>query len=596
MSRHSRSILLFGLLAVVSAAFAGNVPDVAAPDTILVNGNIVTVDKNFSIAQAVAIKDGKFMAVGTNSSIKELAGSKTQVIDLGGKTVLPGFTDGHGHVALTWGKESDPIEAKFRNATGVEEILAALKEKEKTLKPGELLWFDRGPSSAQGLAEKRWPNRHDLDKVSTTRQILVTLGSAGANLVANTKVLKDLGIDRNTAQPTSMGLQGEIVLDPDGEPNGVFLGWAGEAVVRRKITLYPEEVQAENIKRAVQTMIKYGITTVGDPQTAVATAADNIPFLRAYEKLANNKELLVRVNVMPRIPLLTVPVSECIEYLKNWDYTPGLSNDHLMIRQVKIVVNGSSGAFKLDHKAVQDVVKAIHRSGWQLMVHTGGGESMDTIIEAIDMAYKDFPNGPKRHLLTHAGDPSEKNLQDMKRLGIMADPQPGTLYNAGDNAETRLRDGSEKRYGPIPLRTYLDRGIQVMISSDQQPVGPMFHIFEAVNRVRKNGKPIVPGEAVTVKEAIRMATIMGPYSTFQENIKGSIEPGKLADLIVLGKNILTVPPMQIKDIPILQTMIGGKVVYTNPNQDPNQEVKYWNPGQSMFTRYDIAGQTAGAGH
>ena len=118
----------------------------------------------------------------------------------------------------------------------------------------------------------------------------------------------------------------------------------------------------------------------------------------------------------------------------------------------------------------------------------------------------------------------------------------------------------------------------------------MFHIFEAVNRVRKSGKPIAPKEAVTVKEAIRMATIMGPYSTFQENIKGSIEPGKLADLIVLGKNILTVPPMEIKDIPILQTMIGGKFIYTNPSQDPNQEVKFWDPGQSRFVKMDVAGE------
>ncbi len=129
-----------------------------------------------------------------------------------------------------------------------------------------------------------------------------------------------------------------------------------------------------------------------------------------------------------------------------------------------------------------------------------------------------------------------------------------------------------------------------MISSDQQPVGPMFHIFESVNRVRKSGKPIVPEEAITVEEAIRAATITPAYSVFQEDVKGSIEPGKFADLIVLGKDILTVPSMEIKDIPILRTMVGGEFVYINPDQDPDQEVKFWDPGGSRYLKLDIGGE------
>jgi predicted amidohydrolase YtcJ len=118
----------------------------------------------------------------------------------------------------------------------------------------------------------------------------------------------------------------------------------------------------------------------------------------------------------------------------------------------------------------------------------------------------------------------------------------------------------------------------------------MFHIFEAVNRVRRSGKPIVPEEAITVEEAIRAATITPAYSTFQEDIKGSIEPGKFADLIVLGKDILTVPSMEIKDIPILRTMVGGEFVYVNPDQDPDQEVKFWDPGGSRYLKLDIGGE------
>ena len=587
MRQHWIRIFLLVALGVGAAACGGSVPGALAPETILVNAKVVTVDADFSIAEALAIRDGKFVAVGSEQEIRGLAGPGTEVIDLEGKTVLPGFTDGHGHVTLTWGKQDDPIETRFRNAGSIEEVLELLREKMATLGPEEILWFDRGPSSPSRFKENRFPNRFDLDQVSTDRPILLSLSS---NAVVNTKLMRDLGITRNTRQPYEMGLFGEIVKDPGtGQPNGVFLGWAGQSLVRRTIQLYPTEVQAENILRASEQMLKYGITTVGDPATAVSSTDDNIPFIRSYQRLAAEEKLPVRVNCMPRVPLLTVPVSECVNYLDSLPIEPGFGNDYLTLRQVKLVVNASRGKYQLSHDDVTTVFKAVHRAGWQMMVHVGGGEGFDAALEAIDAAYEDYPDGPQRHLITHARNPTEENLEILVRRGIMVDPQPGTLYSLPDDAEERFQEPDRPAYGPVPLRTYLDRGVGLMISSDQQPVGPMFHIFEAVNRVRLSGKPIVPEEAITVEEAIRAATLTPAYSTFQEDIKGSIEAGKLADLIVLGKDILTVPSMEIKDIPILRTMVGGEFVYTNPDQDPNQGVVYWDPGRSRFLKMDIPG-------
>jgi predicted amidohydrolase YtcJ len=586
MHRHSiRSFLLMIALTVFAAACGGSVPNALAPDTILINGNIVTVDGDFSIAEAVAIREDKFVAVGSNQQIQALAGTGTEVFDLEGKTVLPGFNDGHGHVTMTWGKKVDPIETKFRKAKSIEEVLDALREKMAMLGPDEILWFDRGPSSPSQFKENRWPNRQDLDKVSTDRPILLSLGMAGSNVIVNTKLMNDVGITRRTPQPSAQGLQGEIVKDRAGRPNGIFLGWAGQALVRKSIQLYPIEDQAENILRASEVMLKYGITSVGDPNTAVAGTQDNIPLMRSYQRLAKEGRLPVRVNCMPRIPFLTIPLNECLTYLDSIPVEPGFGNDFLTMRQVKLVINSSRGDFKLPVDQVKQVFKAVHRAGWQMMVHVGGAEAFDVVLEAIDEAYEDFPEGPGRHLITHARNPSEENLEILVKRGIMVDPQPGTLFGYSDDFEPE-----EGRYGPLPLRTYLDRGVGLMISSDQQPVGPMFHIFEAVNRVRKSGKPIVPEEAITVEEAIRAATITPAYSTFQEDIKGSIEPGKLADLIVLGKNILTVPSMEIKNIPILRTMVGGEFVYVNPDQDPDQEVKFWDPGGSRYLKLDIGGE------
>jgi predicted amidohydrolase YtcJ len=591
MDHHSiRSFLLMVTLIVVAAACGGSVPNALAPDTILVNGKIVTVDADFSIAEAVAIRDDKFVAVASSRQIQALAGVATEVIDLEGKTVLPGFNDGHGHVTLIWGKKVDPIETRYRSAQSIEEVLDLLREKMETLGPDEILWFERGPSSPSQLEENRWPDRHDLDKVSTDRPIFLSLGPAGSNVIINTRLMRDVGITSKTPQPSEQGLQGEIVKDSAGQPTGVFLGRAaGQSLVRRNLQLNPIEAQVENILRASEQMLKYGITSVGDPNSGVSSTNDNLPFIRAYQRLAAEGRLPVRVNCMPRIPLLTAPLTECLNYLDSIPIEPGFGNDFLLMRQVKVIVNSSRGDFKLPHDDVKAVIKVVHRAGWQMMVHVGGGEAFDVALEAIDEAYEEYPDGPQRHLITHARNPTEENLEILMRRGIMVDPQPGSLYNYADDAEETFQEPGRQSYGPLPLRTYLDRGVGLMISSDQQPVGPMFHIFEAVNRVRRSGKPIVPEEAITVEEAIRAATLTPAYSVFQEGLKGSIEPGKLADLIVLGKDILTVPSMEIKDIPILRTMVGGEFVYVNPDQDPDQEVRFWDPAGSRFIKMDVPG-------
>lgn len=585
---HPYRLLLVVLAVGLGLGCGASIPEALAPDMILVNGKIVTVDEDFSVAEALAIRDGKFVAVGSSGEIAALAGFATEVIDLEGKTVLPGFNDGHGHVTLTWGRVEHPIETRLRDARNIQDVLDLVRERMETTEPDKIVFLDRGLSSPGQLEENRWPNRYDLDQVSRQRPILMTVGVAGSNVIANSRLLRDLGITRNTPQPYEQGLDGEIVTDPrTGEPTGVFLGWAGQGLVRRTIQLYPLEVQAENIKRAALEMVKYGITTVGDPNTTVAGTLDNVPFIRAYQRLANQGELLVRVNCMPRIPLLTIPVDECIKYLDTFPYEPGFGNDHFLLRQVKIVVNSSSEAFQLPHDDVKAVVKAVHRAGWQLMVHTRGGESFDVALEAIEEAYQDYPDGPTRHLITHARNPTDENLEVLTRRGILVDLQPGGLYNYADDAEETFQEPGRPAYGPIPLRTYLDRGVGLMISSDQSPVGPMFHIFEAVNRVRRSGKPIVPEEAITVEDAIRATTLTPAYSVFQEDLKGSIEPGKLADLIVLGKDILTVPSMEIKDIPVLRTMVGGEFVYVNPDQNPDQEVKYWYPLRGQVTSLPV---------
>ncbi|SVE22803.1 uncharacterized protein METZ01_LOCUS475657, partial [marine metagenome] len=237
----------------------------------------------------------------------------------------------------------------------------------------------------------------------------------------------------------------------------------------------------------------------------------------------------------------------------------------------------SNPSYQVPKEDIKAVIKKVHSAGWQLYIHVSGGESYDTAIAGLEEAYQEFPRDDARHVITHARYPTDHTLEVLKRYDIMVEPQTGSIYNMGDDYEERYADPERPAYITTPLRTYLDNGIRVMTGSDQNPIGPMFTIYEAVNRLRRSGKVINPEERLTVEEAIRAVTITPAYSTFEEDLKGSIEVGKLADLVVLGGDILTVPSIEIKDIPVMSTMIGGEFLYTNPDSDPNQKIEYWYP-------------------
>ena len=262
-----------------------------------------------------------------------------------------------------------------------------------------------------------------------------------------------------------------------------------------------------------------------------------------------------------------------LAFLNSFLFAPEFRNDYLRVGTLKISVDGSG--MRVPPDKVKAILKAAHKTGWQLFIHLGGGESFDVVTDSLEEAYREFPREDARHVITHARFPSDRNIETLKKYDVLVEPQTGSLIRSRDDAESQVEAG---RYGPIPTRTYLDNGIRVMTGTDQKPIGPLNTIWASVNRLRQSGKVIQPEERMTLEEAIRACTIVPAYASFEEDVKGSIEVGKLADLVVLGRDILTVPQEEIRDIPVLMTMIGGKFVYINPNKDPNQKVEYPNFG------------------
>jgi hypothetical protein len=302
----------------------------------------------------------------------------------------------------------------------------------------------------------------------------------------------------------------------------------------------------------------------------MSNVRENQTWVQAYQRLSSRGELKVRVNAIMRLPIVYRPTDGILEWFDDMLFDSGFGNETLHLGQIKISIYDSSGDFKLPREDVKRVIKTVHRSGWRLYIHVGRGESYDLATEGLEEAYNEFPREDVRHVITHARFPTDQNLEVLERYGVMVEPQTGRIWGMSDDYEEQNADPDRPAYGPTPLRTYLDHGIKVMTGSDsgRRPTGvPLFTIFEAVNRVRESGKVINPEERITVEEAIRAVTITPAYSTFEEDLKGSIEPGKLADLVVLGRDILTVPSLEIKDIPVLRTMMGGEFVYLNPDLD-----------------------------
>ena len=556
---------------------SSNIPSALAPDMVLFNGKIVTVDEDFSIAQAVAIKDGLLVAVGSDQEVLALAGAETQRTDLEGNTVLPGFNDSHLHLSWPVGEPPTPSIQQLGKARSIEEIVEVVRQKVAVTPPGELVWMPGGVSRAEQIKEKRWPTRHDLDPVSPENPVIVIF-SADHVYVTNSLGLSKAGIDRRSVQPHARGLFGEFITDSRGEPTGVLTGRASARILRVALNVWSTEELEENMARAVETdVLPYGITSMSDPQNGGSPPK---PVQHAYQRLMNRPEgFPARINLMIRLPVRSLSTQDTLDLINNLIYAPPIGNDFFRVGTFKVALDkgrpGQSPYIVPEERGKSALILA-HQKGWQLYVHITTPQTFDYASAALEEAYELYPREDARHIFTHINQPTQANIETMKRLGIIADLQVNSIYHAADDAEERYQVNPDRPdLGPRPVATYRDAGIPVILSSDQSPVGPLFTIYEAVNRVRKSGKVFRPEERLTLEEAIRAVTVKPAWAFFEDDIKGSVEVGKYADLVVLARDILTIDPLEIKDIPVLMTMTNGKFVYLNPNQDPQQKVEYF---------------------
>lgn len=545
-----------------------------SPDLIMFNGNVITVDSDFSIAEAVAIKGTRIVGVGTNADIKTLAGEKTQMMDLKRATVLPGINDAHCHLN-GFGLERPPMQLDLAYPTikSIADLKAAAANRIAEVGPGKWITgfgWDRGFLEETKGNPDHWPTRYDLDTVSPNNPIAFTEFS-GHVLLVNSKALEIARINKNTPQPP----QGIIQKDANGEPTGILFEMTFPV---RALIPPPTEVERKaGILNAMAELNSLGITCVTeaglDPNT-----------IRIYNDLFNQGKFTVRVNCMIMGGTSLTTVKDAVDHVGT---TTGFGNEWLRISGLKLLADGippSKTAFMYEdyiggghgqllvegntdderYNTLISMIKYASVHGFQVGIHVTGDRGIDACVDGFIAALEERP-WDARHYIIHTDYATPQCIERMAKNNIGANVQSAIKWTIG-NLMVGIT-GEKRAAYHWPLKTLFDKGVNVSNSSDASVTYPDWRqgVESAVLRKDKaTGKVLGLEQCISVEQAIRSYTINGAWQDHQEQIRGSIEAGKLADFTIIKDDILTIDSNRIHEIPILYTIVGGKTVYKNP--------------------------------
>ena len=540
-----------------------------AANTLVIKANVITVDKDHPSVQAFAFENGRFTAVGSNEEILKLRTPSTIVIDLKGKTVVPGFNDAHLHPQAIF-DENSPYYRVWLGGDHVKtmsDLIVALQRKATITPPGKVI----SGYGYNDLLLGRHPNRHDLDKVSMTQPVIITHAS-GHITVVNSFILNEAGITKDTADPPG----GALDRDSDGTPDGVIRESARELLSHRhgrreqtsdwRIEM-PHDQELQGYLNCFRQYSARGITSAG-------IAAGNPSSFRLMQEIRDLGNP-VRVGFMFS--------AGSFDELQSAGIQPGLGDDRLRITALKTFQGNSlSGRtawlsqpysdrpdyFGIPPARSQEQLDADYEkwwtAGWQVATHSNGDREIDMVLTAIERAEQKNPRPNARWRIEHASVMNQTLLNRAKEAGVIL------VFHSymWEYGEILASYGPERLSVMHAYRNAIDMGIPVAGHSDS-PISAAYPLRRIQDMVtRKDSFGVVRGEnqRISVDEAIKVWTLDGAYATFEENIKGSITPGKLADFVILEKDPRRVPPDTIQDIVIEATYLGGQKVYTAPTK------------------------------
>ncbi|MEM2447294.1 MAG: amidohydrolase [Candidatus Bathyarchaeia archaeon] len=515
-------------------------------DLVILNANVVTLNPRQPRAQALAVKDGRIVAVGSNSEVSRCVNSETKIVDLRGKTVVPGFVDCHVHMT-SFGQQLQALD--LRDVRSICEMKAKLREYAE--RNPEKKWILGGRWDHEKFVEKRFPTRWDLDVAVSDKPVFLVrvCGHVG---VANSKALELAGITKGTVISG-----GKVDLDEaSGEPNGVLRENAMELVWQ----VVPKPTAAELEEACVKACQK----AVEEGLTGVHWIVDSGEELHVIQKLCKEGKLPLRVYV-------GVPAKLLDEAVK-LGLSTGFGGDMVKLGFVKVFADGSlgartaalkepysdkpetSGMLLLSQRKLNSIVLKAHRAGWQLAVHAIGDKAIESVLKAFSKAFKKHPSKNHRHRIEHCSVLDPKLIRLMKKFGIIASVQPHFIVS---DFWIEERVGVKRARWVYPFKTLMREGIIVASGSDcpVEPISPLLGIWAAVTR------STFKEESLTMEEALKTYTVNAAYASFDEDKRGTVEVGKFADFTVLSEDPFKVPPEKIRDIRVEMTIVGGRIVY-----------------------------------
>lgn len=556
-------------------------------DLILRNALVRTMERDRPLATAIAISDGRILAVGEDHEVAAFDGPGARSVDLGGRAVIPGLVDNHVHTSaggsILVGQRVD-----LSGAASIEEIVARIAERAAITEPGT--WIETTAMPRVALAEDRMPDRRDLDQASDKHPIYVT--QSGKNAVVNSYALRLAGIDRETPDPDGTSTaEGHIVRDPTGEPTGHLVAGGGDLGRSRWWELLdlpprlfefghlPGDLRLRALEQQMAQFNAAGITSVRD---LGATPAEFESFL----ELGRAGRATVRTDVHIGVPGSYTPLSEIEPLLDRYEELRNLSVEGwVRLAGLKVLIQ-TDGWWSVDPDKARALVLGANRRGWRLAFHAGSSETEEVnafLVELLEEADDEREIRSRRFTWEHGlGLSDSTQLRKLAKLGVVISCQPTLTYAAASRSAAmgpqmdRLRMVKEskttltgiaraRRDWGLPIKSWSGAGLTVTLGTDwpasrTTPESPLAGVAFAATQVSSVGE-LLPDEVVPVEEALRMATVYPAYSMFLENSIGTLKSGKLADLVILENDPLAVAPQELTEIGVVATFSGGRTVY-----------------------------------
>ncbi len=559
-----------------------SVPAAETATTIFKNGKVITLDSKSRIMEAIAIRGGKILAVGTNSEVMQFKGDQTKVISLNGKTVIPGLIESHVHALRAARGE---LLQPHQELNSVAEIQAWIREKVKDVPAGR--WITVPRTDITRLKERRRPTPAEMDAACTTHPVYMN--------IARKNVLNTLGFQLLGIKSDGDKLAGaRIIFDEKGKP---LMMVGGGGAIRK---LIPRKTVPDQSTRAALKKLHAIYNSVGI--TSILERGSGVSEYREYELMKENKELTVRMTMTIRQQVRSAAAVK--EFTKKLGLITGDGDDWVRVGPLKISVDGGihwgstrlsepygekrrqfyvledanyRGDLAYSRELMEEIFEAGQKLGWQMCCHATGDGCVNEILSALENVNQRLPVKGRRFCITHAYFPTEESVRRSKALGVCYDTQTFLFY--------RDADAINEIYGPswvnrfMGLKTFVGGGVPVAINSDHMngfdpnrsmnAFNPFLTLYIAVSRRDIEGNVFGAHQKLSREQALRCMTIDAAYISYEEKVKGTLEPGKLADLVVLDRDYLTCPENEIREIKPLLTVLDGQVVFEAAKTDGN---------------------------